>query len=102
MTITNIDKLADAIGCKPRGIGKALFKGTECGIVFNATDDGVTVCGYAEGADAECRPVPIAYPFTMEEFWKAAERADSEGCELWHDWNDNLQEPMSLREIIEV
>ena len=93
MEIRNISELADAIGCKIQSIGKALFKGTECGIVFNATDNGVSVCGYAEGADAECLPIVLRYPFTMAEFWQSVTDADTEGCELWHEWNsDNWAE----------
>ena len=88
----NISELADAIGCKVETIGKALYKGTDCGIVFNPTDNGVTVCGYAEGADDECLPIVLQYPFSTVEFWQAVTDADIEGCELWAEWNcDNAE-----------
>jgi hypothetical protein len=97
--ITNIQQLADSIGCSIPRIGKALFKGTKCGIVFKEIHNlseslnapyhsGVSVCGYAEGADAECLPIELLYPFTPEVFWEAVELADEQGCELFTEWND--------------
>ncbi len=95
--INNIDELATSIGTTVQGIGKALFKGSECGIVFTVLEPeneatfypphGVSVCGYAEGADAECVPKELLYPFTMDQFWSAAQSADDEGVELWEEWN---------------
>lgn len=91
--IRNINHLATMIGTSVDGIGKALYKGTTCGIVFNEKDwYTVTVCGYAEGADAECVPIDLVYPFTRDEFWNAVQEADDEGCELWHEWNDEEEE----------
>ena len=81
--ILNISDLAHAIGCPEHYIGKALFKGTRCGICFEETDTGVIVAGYAEGSDAECPAHELEYPFTIDEFWRAVEFADDEGCELW-------------------
>ncbi len=74
-------------------IGRRLFKATECGIVFNVIKDGVSVCGYAEGADAECIPKELTYPFTSDIFWRAVEEADKEGCIMWHEWNDDRGDP---------
>jgi len=68
-------------------IGKALFKGTECGISFGTVEAGVYVAGYAEGSDAECSVIELLYPFTPEEFWEATEEADREGCEAWDEAN---------------
>jgi len=96
--INNIDELANRIGCDKSRISRVLFKSTQCGIVFNELHNeneslnapyysGVSVCGYAEGADAECLPIELIYPFTSEQFWNAVEQADEEGVELWHVWN---------------
>lgn len=73
-------------------VGRRLYKDTECGISFSHCHMGVTLAGYAEGADAECVPIPLAYPFTAERFWEAVERADREGCELWDEWNGDPDE----------
>lgn len=67
-------------------IAKALFKATSCGICFGLTEEGsgISMAGYCEGIDH--RPYDdhnLQFPFTMEEFWKAAEMADRDGCELW-------------------
>jgi hypothetical protein len=49
----------------------------------------VTVSGYAEGADAECEVHRLYFPFDGE-YWDAAlEEADYEGCQMWHEWNDD-------------
>lgn len=90
--IRNINDLAAMIGTSVEGIGKALLKGTECGIVFHEKDfNTAVVCGYAEGADAECPNHDLEYPFTAEEFWAAVKQADDEGCEMWHEWNDDVE-----------
>ena len=92
MIINNIFQLAAGIGVhedRVSLIAKSVFKYTECGCVFNETETGVSVCGYAEGADAECVPVKLDYPFTMDEYWAALQQADDEGVELWNEWNDH-------------
>lgn len=98
MSVVNtgsITELAANIGCEVRAIGKALFKGTECGIVFDHDADSVMVSGYAEGADAECEPIKLRFPFTMGEFWAAVQEADDEGCEMWHAWNDDPEDELA-------
>jgi hypothetical protein len=95
MTIVEIRTLAELaaeIGVDhPCNIQRALFKSTRCGIVYNVLDDtaGVSVCGYAEGADAECIPHELRFPFASDVFWNAVEDADTEGCDMWHEWNDD-------------
>jgi hypothetical protein len=91
--INNLSDLyAEIIGGQPKDadeakarISKALFKGTECGIVFHADDRGIVVAGYAEGSDAECPTHRLDYPFTLQDFWAAAQVADDEGCELFDE-----------------
>lgn len=88
--INNIFELAVAVGTpedRVSLIGRAVYKYTECGCVFNETATGVTVCGYAEGADAECVPIALDYPFTLEEWESALDQADEDGCDLWNEWN---------------
>lgn len=86
--ITSLADLATHIGCDPARILRLLFKDTDCGVVFNHDEKGVTVCGYAEGADAECMDHRLDYPFHEAEFWKAVEEADAEGGALWEEWNE--------------
>ena len=85
--VRNLADLGEVVGCAVERIGRALYKSTDCGIVFNEKEGGVTVCGYAEGADAECVPIELQYPFPMGAFWNAVEQADNEGSELWDEWN---------------
>ena len=86
-TIRNLHDLEREIGAP--NIGKQLFKATECGITFSEDPDGIVLGGYAEGADDECPPHRLAYPFTAEVFWSAVKLADEEGCAMWHEWNDD-------------
>jgi hypothetical protein len=89
--ITSPQMLADEVGVEhPDRIAKAIFKATECGCVFSYDATSVTVSGYAEGADAECQPHTLTFPFTMEDFWSSIEEADAEGVEMWHEWNDEV------------
>ena len=82
-------QLADSIGVEtPDRIAKAIYKATACGCVFSYNDTKVTVSGYAEGADADCPAHILIFPFEEGEFWSAIEKADAEGCEMWHEWND--------------
>ena len=73
-------------------VARSLYKYTECGICFTHDEDGVTVAGYAEGADAECQPIRLDYPFTGDAFDAAVEEADADGCAMWHEWNDGDDE----------
>ena len=86
--IKSLDDLANELGCSDFFIGKVLFKAARCGIVFQETDTGVAVAGYAEGADADCPWHELEFPFTIDEFWQIVEFADDEGCELWEEVNE--------------
>jgi hypothetical protein len=72
-----------------RAVERAVYKYTECGCCFDSDEDGVVVAGYAEGADADCQEYRLNYPFTEAEWDTALACADSDGCEMWHEWNDN-------------
>lgn len=93
MIINNIRDLATHLGgCEPSQIGKWIFRSTECGCTFREFVEGelggVTISGYAEGADAECESYQFNYPFGSEEFDTQLELCDLEGIEMWYDWNN--------------
>ena len=67
---------------------KWVFKGTECGCIFDSDEKGVIVGGYAEGSDAELPMHNLDWGFTIEEFTEALDYADKEGCIAWHEAND--------------
>ena len=92
--INNLEELSIEMGVGPteRSISKALFKATECGITFNHGPSGISLRGYAEGAEAECGAIELTYPFDVEDFWEAVEDADKEGCAMWDEWNLVLDE----------
>lgn len=87
--ITCLEDIAIEIGSAATegSISKALFKATECGITFNHDTCGISLRGYAEGADAECAAIELAYPIAVAQFWEAVDEADDEGCALWNEWN---------------
>ena len=84
--IHNIAELAAHLGAyRPdaESVARRLFKDTECGICFYATDTLVSVAGYAEGSDVACPPYELRYPFTTVDFDTAVAEADRDGCALW-------------------
>ena len=94
--IDTIEELAVAIGCADHvdsisrvgakaSVRRAVFKGTECGCVFDTTRNHILIAGYAEGVDAECPPHILQYPFELDDFWAALECADMDGCDLFHE-----------------
>lgn len=96
--INNINELAEAIGVsEPGRIARAIYKGTECGCVFQYASDGVLVSGYAEGSDAELPTYTVQFPFEITEFWDAVNDADADGCEEWE--NANTSQCYSCEEL---
>ena len=67
---------------------KWVFRGTECGCIFDSDEKGIMVGGYAEGSDAELPMRGLDWGFTIEEFTEALDDADREGVEEWHLAND--------------
>ena len=67
---------------------KWVFRGTECGCIFDSDESGVYVGGYAEGSDAELPMHHLDWGFTINEFVEELEAADKEGVEEWHLAND--------------
>lgn len=82
-------------------IARRLYKDTSCGISFYVPPEQhlVVVAGYAEGTDAECPAYTLCFPFTTEEFWKAVEDADADGCELFEDTHCEVCGAEGLRPI---
>jgi len=48
---------------------------------------GIVVGSIVEGADAECTPVELPFPFSMEEFSKACSSIEDEAEAIWYEWN---------------
>jgi len=67
---------------------KWVFRGTECGCIFDSDEKGIMVGGYAEGSDGELPMHDLDWGFTIEEFTEVLEAADKEGCIAWHEAND--------------
>jgi len=65
-----------------------VFKGTECGCVFESDEKGIIVGGYAEGSDAELPMYDLEWGFTLEEWDAALDDADKEGCIAWQKAHD--------------
>ena len=74
-------------------IEKMVFKYTECGCCYFANKDYVSVAGYAEGSgDVECLEHRLYFPFTIEEWNDELTKADKEGCDIWHEYNDGYDD----------
>jgi len=67
---------------------KHIFKGTECGCIFDSDEKGIVVGGYAEGSDAELPTYDLKWGFTINAFKEALDYADADGVEAWHEAND--------------
>jgi len=67
---------------------KVVFKGTECGCIFDSDEKGIMVGGYAEGSDAELPTYDLEWGFTINAFKEALDYADADGVEAWHEAND--------------
>ena len=68
---------------------KWVFKGTECGCIFDSDEKGIMVGGYAEGSDAELPMHNLDWGFTIKEFTEVLEFADEEGVTAWHEANED-------------
>lgn len=86
--ITSLEALQDALGTAD--VERYVYKHTDCGCCFRASQDYVAVNGYAEGSgDAECPEHILYFPFTMEQFSKELADADREGCDLWDEFHED-------------
>lgn len=84
--IQNLAELALHVGAaRPtkESIARRLYKDTTCGIGFHPDDYGVVVSGYCEGDVGDCPTHYLKWGFTAEQFDKAVEQADKDGCDLW-------------------
>jgi hypothetical protein len=67
-----------------RIIAKNLFKYTKCGISFYMpSEESVCLAGYCEGSDREHEVYELKFPFKEEDFDKAVDQADADGCATW-------------------
>ena len=87
-----IEDLCDALDTTIDRIERDMFKYTECGMPISWDDDGVTLVGYAEGADCDMPTETLLFPFTMADFNQTVENLEYEADELWHMWNDIEEE----------
>ena len=49
---------------------------------------GIVVGSIVEGADCDCTPVELRFPFTMDDYSKACDSIESEAHEIWREWNE--------------
>ena len=87
-----IEDLCDALGTTIDRIERDMFKYTACGMPISWDENGVTLVGYAEGADCDMPTSVLLFPFTMKEFDSTVEYLEAEADELWHMWNDDEEE----------
>jgi len=89
--ICSVNDLCEYLGTTPDRLKRDMFKYTDCGMPIEWDDEKVTLCVYAEGADAEWSH-DLFFPFTAKEFDKMVEYVEEESEELWHEWNDDKEE----------
>ena len=87
--ICSVGDLCEYLGTELDNLERDIFKNTECGLSIEWDDDGVTLGGYAEGADCDMPTRTLLFPFVAKEFNEALDYLDYESGVLWHEWNDN-------------
>ena len=88
--ICSVDDLCDYLGTTPERLERDMFNNTNCGMPIAWDNEKVTLCVYAEGADAEWSH-DLLFPFTGKEFDNMVEYVEQESDELWHMWNDDTE-----------
>lgn len=88
--ICSINDLCEYLGTTPDRIERDMFKYTDCGMPIAWDNEKVTLCVYAEGADAEWSH-DLLFPFTGKDFDSMVEVVEEESDELWHEWNDDKE-----------
>ena len=89
--ICSVNDLCDYLNTTPDRLKRDMFEYTNCGMPIAWDDEKVTLCVYAEGADAEWSH-DLLFPFTGKEFTNMVEVVEKESDELWHEWNDDEEE----------
>lgn len=89
--ICSVNDLCDYLDTTPDRLKRDMFKYTKCGMPIAWDDEKVTLCVYAEGADAEWSH-DLFFPFTGKDFNHMVEVVEEESDELWHEWNDDEEE----------
>jgi len=90
--ICSIEDLCEALGTTVDGIERLMYKNTACGMPISWDDNGVTLVGYAEGADCDHPSECLLFPFTMKDFDQTVQGLEYAADELWHEWNDDEDE----------
>lgn len=86
--ICSVNDLCNYLGTTPDLLERDMYKNTDCGMPIAWDDQKVTLCVYAEGADAEWS-YDLFFPFTAKEFDSTVETVEEESEQLWHEWNDD-------------
>ena len=69
-------------------VQKALFKGTECGAWIEAMHGQIKVGSIVEGADVNCTPHVLSFPFHSSELEHALDMIEDEAEAIWQEWNN--------------
>lgn len=86
--ICNLEDFARWYGCETVDeLERALFKNTECGMAYSATETALTLVGVVEGADCDGPSATLRYPFTVKEVKDAIEELETLAAEMWREWN---------------
>lgn len=91
--ICDLEDFAKWLGCDDSGqLKRVLFRATECGMNYEATEDSLILIGYVEGADCDHPSERLMYPFTGSYVRKVIARLEEEADEMWHEWNDSEED----------
>lgn len=90
--ILNIKDFAKAFGTEVELLERYFFKYTNCGMPISWDNEGVTLVGYAEGADCDGPSEKLRYPFLLSEAKAVIDRLEDEADEMWHEWNGKEDE----------
>jgi hypothetical protein len=71
-------------------ISRAIYKGTDCGAYVAPQDGstaaavwGIVIGSIVEGCDFGTTTYPLAFPFTVSDFWARVEAVEAEAGALW-------------------
>lgn len=86
--ICSVEDLCRELGTTTDDLERYMYEHTECGMPISWDDEGVTLVGYAEGADCDHPSDTLLFPFTMGVFNDTVATLEVEADELLHGWND--------------
>lgn len=87
MKITNAKDLALHVTGESdiNRVGRAIYKGTDCGAWIEITDIDVLVGSIVEGSDIGTATYRLKYPFESDGLWKRLEAIEAEAEKIW-EW----------------